>query len=993
VWLIIKRLSLGVLLIASASAVLLLSDLRSRKSARAAKSSGAQKIFKIALLQHSSQTILGEGIRGMLDALANKGFVDGQNIQLQRYNAEGDLPTSVTIARDITDGRFDLILTVSTPSLQSVANANKEGKTKHVFALVTDPYAAGVGINRTNHLDHPRQLAGFGTMQPIEAAFTLARQMRPELKSVGVAWNAAEANSEAQMKVARKICQGIGIELLEATVDNSSGVYEAANSLIARGVEALWVPGDNTVLMAIDSLVQAGRKGKIPVFTVIPPFAEKGALFDVGANYYEVGRLAGDLAAEILNGRDPATIAIDNVVPQVLDINKTALHDLKDKWQVPEELALRADVLIDETGTHRKAQVVSASATPPQRAPLSRKWRIAQVAFSENPSVEEAAKGVEEGLKEAGLVEGRDFEMKHRNAQGDIATLNTVVDASLAEGADLFLVSTTPALQVALKRVQSIPLVFTLVANPVLAGAGKSAQDHLASVTGSYVVSPFDEMMEPVKQCVPGIKRIGTLFVPSEINSVFYKDKLVAAAGKAGMEVEAVGVSSSGEVADATLALCSRQIQAICQISDNLTGTAFASIAQAARRGKMPLFGFSSLQAGQGAILCVARDYFDNGREAGLMAARIMRGEDPAKIPFAETRTARLLINLQSAEACGVNVPESLVKRADRVIGKDGKIIQAPPPSAPAKPLAKKWNVHLIEYNQVLDVEDAEKGVLVGLQKTGLMRGRDYETRISNAQGDMITVSGLVDAATTDGADLIITVSTPTLQAAIRRARSVPVVFTYCANALVAGAGKSLTDHLPNVTGVQTAGAYHELLMMIRECLPNARTLGTLYVPSEVNSVFHRDQIIKVAGAMGIQIETMAAETSGDVPDAALALCNRKIDAICQVPGNLTASAFPAIARAAQKGGLPLFAGLSSQARAGAAAVASRDYFDAGVDAGLMAARIMRGENPADIPIESFSKTKIILNLPAAKACGLTLPQGLIARADEVIGGDPARSH
>ena len=984
-------------MIASASAVLLLSDLRSRKSARAAKPSSAQKIFKIALLQHSSQTILGEGIRGMLDALANKGFVDGQNIQLQRYNAEGDLPTSVTIARDITDGRFDLILTVSTPSLQSVANANKEGKTKHVFALVTDPYAAGVGINRTNHLDHPRQLAGFGTMQPIETAFKLARQMRPELKSVGVAWNAAEANSEANLKVARKVCQEMHIELLEATVDNSSGVYEAANSLVSRGAEALWVPGDNTVLMAIDSLVQAARKGKIPVFTVIPPFAEKGALFDVGANYYEVGRLAGDLAAEILNGRDPAAIAIDNVVPEVLDINKTALRDLKDKWQVPEELAGRADVLIDETGTHRKAPVVSASASPPQRAPLSKKWRIAQVAFSENPSVEEASKGVDEGLKEAGLVEGRDFEMKHRNAQGDIATLNTVVDASLAEGADLFLVSTTPALQVALKRVQNIPLVFTLVANPVLTGAGKSDQDHLANVTGTYVVSAFDEMMEPIKQCVPGVKRIGTLFVPSEINSVYYKDKLVAAARKAGIEVEAVGVSSSGEVADATLALCSRQIQAVCQISDNLTSTAFASVAQAAKRSKTPLFGFSSLQASQGAILCIARDYFDNGREAALIAARVMRGEDPAKIPFQETRATRLLVNLQAAEACGVNVPESWIKRADRVVGRDGKVIAAPPAtpraSAPPKPLAKKWNVHLIEYNQVLDVEDAEKGVLAGLQKAGLVRGRDYETKISNAQGDMITVSGLVDAATTDGADLIITVSTPTLQAAIRRARSVPVVFTYCANALVAGAGKSLAEHLPNVTGVETAGAYHELLMIIRECLPDARTLGTLYVPSEVNSVFHRDQIIKAAAAMGIQMETMAAETSGDVPDAALALCNRKIDAICQVPGNLTASAFPAIARAAQKGRLPLFAGLSSQARAGAAAVASRDYFDAGVDAGLMAARIMRGENPAGIPIESFSKTKIILNLPAAKECGLTLPQGLIARADEVIGGDPARSH
>lgn len=672
-WFIFKRLFLGFFLIALAASVLLFSDYYSRKKNRTDNNSpAAQKVFKIAVLQHSSQAVLGDGVKGMLDALADKGFTDGQRIKLSRFNAEGDLPTANTIAKDITDGRFDLILTASTPSLQAVANANKESKTKHVFALVSDPYGAGVGANRTNHLDHPAWLAGFGTMQPVEASFKLARQMRPALKTVGTVWNAAEANSEVNLKVARAACQALGIELLEATVDNSSGVLEAANSVISRGAEALWVPGDNTVLVAIDSMIQAGRRGRIPVFTVIPPHAEKGALFDVGANYYQVGRLAGDLAAEILQGRDPATVAIENIVPEMLVINKVALEGLREKWEIPAELASRADLVVDSSGTHRKAVVAAAPST---NQPLSKKWRLTEFAYLETPNVEEAHRGLLAGFKDAGLVAGRDYELKTQNAQGDMSTLNSIVDAALTDVTDLLLPSTTPALQVSLKRAGKTPVVFTLVANPILAGAGTSEQDHLPTVTGSFLVSPFEEMLVALKKCLPRAQKIGTLFVPSEVNSVYYKDRLTKAARESGLELVTIGVSASGDVPDAAIALCGQGIDAICQISDNLTGSTFASIALAAKRAKMPLFGFNSAQCQLGAVLCVARDYFDNGREAGLMAARVMRGADPARMPFQQTGATKIFINLQAAELSGVTVPEEVLKTADRIFDRNGKLL------------------------------------------------------------------------------------------------------------------------------------------------------------------------------------------------------------------------------------------------------------------------------------------------------------------------------
>jgi ABC-type uncharacterized transport system substrate-binding protein len=487
------------------------------------------------------------------------------------------------------------------------------------------------------------------------------------------------------------------------------------------------------------------------------------------------------------------------------------------------------------------------------------------------------------------------------------------------------------------------------------------------------------------------VKRVGTLFAPAEVNSVFYKDKFIEAASKAGLTVETVGVSTSGEVPDGALALCNRNIDAFCQISDNLSSSTFASIAQATKRARMPLFGFTRGQAEQGANLCIARDYYDNGRESALLAARVMRGESPSKIPFEAGKTLKLFVNLQAAEANNLKIPDALVKKADGVIGRDGKMTLKAVKTE-RKPLSKKWNVHIIEYVQVVDVEEMEKGVFAGLEKAGLVRGRDFDVKVSNAHSDMPTLSGLVDAAVSDGADLLITVSTPTLQAAIRRAQSVPIVFTYCANSVAAGAAKSLTDHLPNLTGVEIPGAYDELVAVVRECLPGVKAVGTLYAPSEVNTVFHKEKITKAAAALGIKMEAVAAETSSEISDAALALCNRRIDAVCQVGGNLTAASFPSIARAAQAAHLPLFASLTSQAEAGAAVAVARDYYFAGIDTGLMAARIMRGEKTSGIPIEAFAKTKIIVNLNGAKACGLTVPAGLLKRADVVIGGPQNKS-
>jgi ABC-type uncharacterized transport system substrate-binding protein len=300
--------------------------------------------------------------------------------------------------------------------------------------------------------------------------------------------------------------------------------------------------------------------------------------------------------------------------------------------------------------------------------------------------------------------------------------------------------------------------------------------------------------------------------------------------------------------------------------------------------------------------------------------------------------------------------------------------------------LPKRWKIYFVQYNDVLDVEQAAEGVREGLRNGGLIEGRDYQIKTLNAQGDMATVSALIDAAITDNADLLVTFSTPTLQAAIRRAQSTPVVFAYVSNGLIAGAGKSETDHLPNLTGVNISAANEEMLQLIGSWFPNFRTLGTLFVPSEVNMVYQRDLLEQAARKRGFHLISVPVSTATEVPDAAAALAGRNIDAICQIPGNLTVSAFSSINQAAQRAHLPIFAFQNGQAHEGAVVVLARDYRDAGSASGALAVRVMRGEDPRNLPIEWYSKTRLVVNLDAARTLHLPLPQPLVQSAKEVIG-------
>ena len=347
----LRRLGLGLLLICAAAAVLLYTDRGARQSARHARPK--DRPLRIALVQHTTLGALDDGAQGTVERLAERGFRDGERIQISRFNAEGDLGTANTIAKAVTGGDYDLIISISTPSLQTIANANRSGaRTRHVFGVVTDPTAAGVGINPENPGEHPPYMTGYGSMQPVGKIFETARRMNPGLRRVGLVWNAAEANSLAQTQLARKVTAEMGLELVEANAENATAVIEAAASLLSRGIDALWISGDITVSSASEALIASARRARVPVFSSIPPRINQGAIFDLGCDFIDLGHTVGDLAAQVLEGTDPATIPVRNYVPIRFLYNDTVLSNLKAPWTIPDDLKATAAGWINRNSTN-----------------------------------------------------------------------------------------------------------------------------------------------------------------------------------------------------------------------------------------------------------------------------------------------------------------------------------------------------------------------------------------------------------------------------------------------------------------------------------------------------------------------------------------------------------------------------------------------------------------------------------------------------------------
>ncbi|HQL20459.1 MAG TPA: ABC transporter substrate-binding protein [Opitutaceae bacterium] len=939
----LKHLWLGLALIAAASGILLCSDLGRRQK----KPQAPAHLPRVALFQFTSTALLDDSTKGVVEGLAEAGFVEGKTIELVRFNASGDYATATAIAKDLAAGGYDQIVTISTPALQVMASANRDGKTPHVFGTVTDPYGSGVGITGPAPDQHPAHLVGIGTFQPVTNIFRIARQMNPKLRRVGAVWNPTEHNSEACVLKARAICSELGIELVEANAGNTSEVPEAFRSVLARDVEAVWIGGDTVVNSSAGSIISIAKAAGVPVFTNDPTDTARGALFSLGASYPDVGRTIGALSAKLLRGTDPRTIGVENVVPELLTLNRDVLAAFSSHWTATPEHLARAQ---GPTTSPAKAQ---AQAQPEP----GRTYKINLVYMTPHKLFDEAIIGARKALAEKGFIEGKNLQLSISHANGDMSMMQQIALNVSATDADLIMSLSTPALACVAGRVKDKPVVFAEVTEPVGAGAGKSFTDHQPNVTGAVAPAPLEGGFTWLLKLYPHIKKIGMIYTPSEPNVMTEVRITEEFAKKYGFELVRRAANNPSEVAEALTAVFAEGIDAFFLEGDNSIMAASSLVVSTCRKHGVPLLADDESGMGNGALLACGVSPEGNGHFGGLIAARVLLGENPAAIPFTPSTAADLSLDFAAAQQLNFTFPQEILLEANifhHVATRFG--------GRPAR-------IALVSLVQAHDLELAEKGLLHGLDQSGLVEGTDFVLQRYNAQGEIAQLPQLFDAALATQPDLIVTITTPALVAGVHKVKSVPLVFTVSSDPEKLGLFEK--GKPGNLTGVHDDPPMDKLLAMAAAHHPGLSAIGTVFNPAEPNSVISVEKLRAVCRTQHIVLHEATVTNVSDLSLATQSLVQRGAQAILTSADNLVGAGFPVLARTARDAGVPVFTSEPAQVEQGATGAVGDDYEEWGAQSGRLAAKVLAGVPPAELPIEPTAVQRTIApepTVPAARA-------------------------
>ncbi|NLZ57957.1 MAG: ABC transporter substrate-binding protein [Corynebacterium sp.] len=271
-----------------------------------------------------------------------------------------------------------------------------------------------------------------------------------------------------------------------------------------------------------------------------------------------------------------------------------------------------------------------------------------------------------EGFKQAFDAAGVEVTFEEQNANGEQGTALTIAQQFASDNLDLVLAVATPAAQATAQNITDIPVLFTAVTDAESAELVDSNDAPGGNVTGTSDVAPIDEQLELLEQLVPGVESIGIVYASGEVNSQVQVDAVEEAAAPLGIEVKTQTVTTVNEIQQAVDAL--GDVDAIYVPTDNMVVSGIASLVQVAEQNQIPVIAAESGTVEGGAIATLGIDYTELGRQTGEMALRILQdNEDPATMPVETATEFTYVINEDAAERQGVEIPQEILDKAERV--------------------------------------------------------------------------------------------------------------------------------------------------------------------------------------------------------------------------------------------------------------------------------------------------------------------------------------
>ena len=288
--------------------------------------------------------------------------------------------------------------------------------------------------------------------------------------------------------------------------------------------------------------------------------------------------------------------------------------------------------------------------------------------FAQHGSLDNCYQGFVEGLAEAGLVEGENLKIDLQNAQADMGIAQQIAAQFASAKVDMMVGIATPMAQACYNAAAgAIPTIFTAVTDPVAAGFASADGTAAGEITGTSDALPIKAQLETIRAMMPEASKIGILYTTSEVNSISAIEIYKSLAGDYGFEIVESGISTTADIPLALDALLGK-VDCLTNLTDNTVVSALALVLDKANAAGKPVFGSEIEQVKLGCVAAEGLDYIALGRQTGLMAAKVLRGEAKAsEIPYEIITEPGLYVNTEALAKFGFVLSDELKARANEV--------------------------------------------------------------------------------------------------------------------------------------------------------------------------------------------------------------------------------------------------------------------------------------------------------------------------------------
>nr|WP_242536850.1 tryptophan ABC transporter substrate-binding protein [Vagococcus fluvialis] len=263
------------------------------------------KLPTIGVLQFVSHPALDDIYKGMVESLAKAGFKDGETANIVFQNGQADQSKLTSMSQHLINEKSDVLVGIATPAAQALANQTQE--IPIVLGAISDPKSAGL-VEDNNHPGG--NITGVSDQSPVEAQLELVKEILPSSKKMGILYSSAEDNSAYQAEKITAEAKKSGFDVKSYPVPSTNEISQMMQ-VMSKEVDFVYLPTDNTMANAMQTIVDVANQYKIPVIPSVDTMVEQGGLATVGINQYELGVKTGEMVASILKGESkPATTPI-----------------------------------------------------------------------------------------------------------------------------------------------------------------------------------------------------------------------------------------------------------------------------------------------------------------------------------------------------------------------------------------------------------------------------------------------------------------------------------------------------------------------------------------------------------------------------------------------------------------------------------------------------------------------------------------------------------